>query len=101
MAMLRSRADSVVIDSPPLSVGADASVVSGWVDGVLMVIDLNKSTVRSVRAALRQLETVKAPVLGFVLNRDGDAEVSRYDYYMPRESRRTTATTGLMERERV
>jgi capsular exopolysaccharide synthesis family protein len=74
-------ADLVLIDCPPLSIGADASVISRWVDGVLVVIDLNASTDRAVREALRQLEAVKAPVIGLLLNRDRSAETSRYEYY--------------------
>jgi cellulose biosynthesis protein BcsQ len=73
--------DLVLIDCPPLSIGADASVISRWVDGVLVVIDLNASTDRAVREALRQLEAVKAPVIGLLLNRDRSAETSRYEYY--------------------
>jgi len=72
----------VLIDCPPLSIGADASVISGWVDGVIVVVDLESSTDRTVRDALRQLEAVQAPVLGLVLNRDSRAEVSRYEYYV-------------------
>ena len=73
--------DSVVIDCPPLSVGADASVISGWADGVLVVVDLAHSTDRSVREAIRQLNTVQASILGLLLNRDPSMEASSYSYY--------------------
>lgn len=75
------RYDLVLIDCPPLSIGADASVISGWVDGVIVVVDLHGSTDQSVRQALRQLDAVQAPVIGLVLNRDKSAESSSYDYY--------------------
>lgn len=74
-------ADLAIIDCPPLSIGADASIISGWADAVLMVVDLERSTREAVRDALRQLDAVKAPVIGLVLNRDRRAEVARYDYY--------------------
>ena len=77
-----SRADLVLLDCPPLSVGADASVIAGWVDGVILVVDLAGSTDRTVRDGLRQLESVRANVLGLVLNRDPGAEPSSYDYYL-------------------
>lgn len=80
---LLEHADLALIDCPPLSIGADASIISGWVDAVLMVVDLDRSTQESVRDALRQLDAVKAPVIGLVLNRDRRAEVTRYDYYGP------------------
>lgn len=78
-----TRADIVVVDCPPLNIGADASVIASWVAGVLLVVDLQTSTDRSVRDALRQLEAVKAPVLGLLLNRDRSSEASSYDYYQP------------------
>ena len=78
---LLTQADLVIIDCPPLGIGADASIISGWVDGVIAVIDLDHSTDHSVRNALRQLETVNAPVLGLVLNRDRAATPASYDYY--------------------
>jgi capsular exopolysaccharide synthesis family protein len=94
---LVSRCDLVVIDCPPLSVGADASVISQWVDGVIMVIDLKRSTDRSVYAAIRQLEAVQAPLLGFVINRDpGVSATHYYEYYKPgdrRDARRAGKTT--------
>jgi capsular exopolysaccharide synthesis family protein len=82
--------DLVVIDCPPLNVGADASVLADWVDGVIVVVDLGGSTDRSVRDALRQLEAVQARVLGLVLNRDPSVEPSAYDYYLSVASDRDT-----------
>ena len=80
---LTGAADIVLIDCPPLTVGADASVIAGWVDGVILVVDLQSSTQDTVRDALRQLETVQAKTLGLVLNRDKGAEPTSYDYYTP------------------
>jgi capsular exopolysaccharide synthesis family protein len=89
-------ADLVIIDCPPLSIGADASVISGWVDGVLMVVDLGGSTDQTVRDALRQLEAVHSNVLGLVLNRDRGAEPSSYDYYLtaPGDADKQMAKSG-------
>lgn len=76
---LADRVDLVLIDCPPMSAGADASVLAGRVDGVMVVVDLAGSDERSVREVLRQLKTVRALVLGFVLNRDRAMEFA-YDY---------------------
>ena len=81
VAELGARFDLTLIDCPPLSVGADASIITGWVDGVIVVVDLQGSTDQSLRQALRQLEAVKAPVIGLLINRDRSAEATRYDYY--------------------
>jgi capsular exopolysaccharide synthesis family protein len=79
---LLEQADLVIVDCPPLAIGADASVISSWVDGVVVVVDLASSTDRSVIGGLRQLEAVQARTLGLVLNRDREAEPSSYGYYM-------------------
>jgi polysaccharide biosynthesis transport protein len=76
---LAEKADLVLVDCPPLSAGADALTLAGQVDGVIVVVDLDRSNERAVREVLRQLEAVRAPVLGFVLNRDHSAELA-YDY---------------------
>jgi receptor protein-tyrosine kinase len=76
-----TRADVVLFDCPPLSIGADASVIAGWVDGVILVVGLGASTDKSLRDAVRQLDAVDAKLLGLVLNRDRGAEPSSYDYY--------------------
>jgi polysaccharide biosynthesis transport protein len=76
---LGENADLVLIDCPPLSAGADASILAGRVDGVIVVVDLDRCDERALREVLRQLRTVHASVLGFVLNRDRAVEFA-YDY---------------------
>lgn len=94
---LLGEADLVLIDCPPLSIGADASVIAGWVDGVIVVVDLGGSTDDTVRNALRQLDAVQARTLGLVLNRDRSVEPSSYDYYLTptgEKARETASTRG-------
>lgn len=85
-ALLRDH-DIVLVDCPPLNVAADASIVAGTVDGVIVVVDLNTSKEDTVRDAIRRLRTVHAPLIGLLLNRDRGAEVSRYDYYLSPKKR--------------
>jgi capsular exopolysaccharide synthesis family protein len=66
---LQSRYDRIIVDSPPVSVGADASVVASRVDSVLYVIDATKTTRTSARAGLNQLANVHANVVGIVVNK--------------------------------
>jgi capsular exopolysaccharide synthesis family protein len=91
---LLDRADLVIVDCPPLAIGADASVISSWVDGVVVVVDLASSTDRVVLAGLRQLDAVQADTLGLVLNRDREAEPHAYGYYMDDAVRPTASTAG-------
>jgi capsular exopolysaccharide synthesis family protein len=76
---LAERSDIVLVDCPPTSAGADASIVAARVDGVIAVINLERSDERVVGELLGQLEIVHAHVLGFVLNEDRAADLT-YDY---------------------
>jgi polysaccharide biosynthesis transport protein len=80
IADLSSRADLVIFDTPPLALGADAAMVASRVDGVILVVNMDTATAESIRNSLRKLESVRANVLGFVLNRDGHAESMSYGY---------------------
>ncbi len=82
IAALLDQADLVIVDCPPLGIGADASVIARWVDGVVVVVDLASSTDRAVIGGLRQLDAVQADTLGLVLNRDREAEPTSYGYYL-------------------
>jgi capsular exopolysaccharide synthesis family protein len=76
---LLRRADLLLVDCPPVNAGADASVLAGMVDGVVVVVDLKSSTDRTVSAALRQLRAVRSAVLGLVLNRDRTVPADRHE----------------------
>ena len=74
--------DRVIIDTPPVSVGADASLIASQIDGVVCVLDLLKTSPGQARAGLHQLETVKARILGVVLNNAPRSPGEGY-YYRP------------------
>jgi receptor protein-tyrosine kinase len=65
LSELRSEYDYVVVDTSPVLDSADASAVSGCVDGVIFVARAGKSRKKSVRAAISQIEP--APLLGMAL----------------------------------
>jgi polysaccharide biosynthesis transport protein len=75
---LKSIADVVVIDSPP-SLLADSSVLAARVDGVLLVIQSNKTQLNSAMAMIEQLKRVGARVVGVALNRINSRDT--YYYY--------------------
>jgi capsular exopolysaccharide synthesis family protein len=78
---LLERVDFVIVDTPPISVGADAAIMSTWVDGVIVVVDLLRSTHNGLADALKQVGAVHATTLGLVLNRDKGAVAGGYGYY--------------------
>jgi polysaccharide biosynthesis transport protein len=60
--------DFVIVDTPPWLVMADAKLVTPLVDGVVLVVGAEASNLGMVRRCLRELEEVKANVMGVVLN---------------------------------
>lgn len=68
LGRVRSSFDYVVIDSPPVSLVADAAVLAPTVDGVLLVVSAGRTKRDLARKAKEQLERVGARLLGVVLN---------------------------------
>ena len=71
----------VVVDSAPLLVCADTTILSTMVDGVLMVTRAGETPRDAVAAALRQLRRVRANVLGMVLNQVRLPDLQGYGHY--------------------
>jgi len=74
----RKKYDRVIIDSPPVLFVADTSILGAISDGVIFVLKSAKNTRSMARRARKQLESVKARILGGVLN---NVRVSRLGYY--------------------
>jgi capsular exopolysaccharide synthesis family protein len=84
LSRLAEDCDVLVLDTPPVLAAADALVLSGYTDGVLLVTRAGRTERVEAQAALQQLHDVHAHVIGAVLN-DPDAVVprsgGRYYYY--------------------
>jgi non-specific protein-tyrosine kinase len=72
------QADVVVIDSPPVLMVTDSSVLAQRVDGVLLVIRQGETNLEIARQSLEQLQRVGANVVGAVLN---GVKFGRSSYY--------------------
>jgi succinoglycan biosynthesis transport protein ExoP len=88
---LRARFDRVIIDTSPISVGADASLAVTRADGTLYVVDRKSTRQSQARAGLNQLDTARARVLGMVINRAAVSRDTSYGYYAPQP---TAAANG-------
>lgn len=78
---LSERYDLVVFDSPPLDVFTDSAVLSSFLDGSILVIEVKRGRRAQVRNAREALAKANANVLGVVLNglpQKGPAEYGRY-----------------------
>ena len=65
---LRERFDYIIIDTPPMSVVADAEVIAGCADMSLVVVKEHKNSARVINEALDTLRDSKAEPAGCVLN---------------------------------
>jgi len=72
--------DMVIVDSPPVNVVADARVLSSVVDGVVLVVEANRTSRNFVKQASMHLSEMKANVLGAVVNKL-DIRRAGYGYY--------------------
>ena len=102
LRLLESRFDIVVIDTPPVMVVADASILAHQTSGVLFVVDASSTSRHAAQAALDQLERAHARFLGAVLNRV-DAQPRRYyrKSYFRRAGAKQPASVGTHEGRRV
>ena len=70
--------DHVIIDSPPVITVTDAVLLSVQTDAVLLIIRSGQTTAAHVRRTRNLLQSVKADVLGVVVNA---ADLASHDYY--------------------
>jgi succinoglycan biosynthesis transport protein ExoP len=82
---LRTLVDVIVIDTPP-SLVADAQILAGKVDAVLLVIQPGATHTEAARASLELFRRAGAHVIGTVLNRiprNRSYYYGGYKYYSP------------------
>ena len=81
-------ADIVLVDSPPVLVVADASVLSAQSDAAIVIVDGFKTRASSLRATLGTLGNAKIDIAGVIINKlkrprfgYGYSYPYYYDYY--------------------
>lgn len=85
---LRKFYDWIFIDLPPVTTVADASIISRYADGFLLVVRHESTEYRAIADMLSQLEMAGAKILGFIYN-DLSQNEGRYyykNYYYKRSS---------------
>ncbi len=66
---LRKNFEVVLIDSAPLTVSPDGLAIASKVDGVILVVEAEKTRWQAVRAARNSISSVGGNILGVVLNK--------------------------------
>ena len=82
----KQEADIVLVDSPPILLVADGSILAAQMDGVVTVVDGSKTRSGSLSAALDTLRSTQVDLVGLVINkmkrvRFGYAYGYGYPYY--------------------
>lgn len=78
MISLDQHFDWVVIDTPPVLVVTDSAIVANQASGVVFVVGADKTSRHAARAAVEQLDSASAHIVGSVLNR---VDLIRNPYY--------------------
>lgn len=98
LASLRAQGAILLLDCPPVMPVTDATVLSAWVDGTLLVTSEGLTTRRQVKRAIELLGQANAPLVGTVLNR---AQISSSGYgYTAGYYRAGDETNGASRRPR-
>ena len=69
MAELRTAHDLIIFDSPPLMDAPEAAILASKLDGLIMVLQAEKTRWEVARAVQEELTGIGVPVLGAILNK--------------------------------
>jgi capsular exopolysaccharide synthesis family protein len=83
LEILRGEFDVILLDSPPAATMSDATVLARYCDGIIMVVKAGTTHLEEIRRAKEQLDSVKTPIVGAVLNMlDVKKDPYYYKYYV-------------------
>ena len=78
MAELKKYYEYIIVDLPPVTTVADASIMSKYIDGFLLVVRHQVTELRAINDSIAQLKFADAKILGFVYN---DVTQEGHKYY--------------------
>ncbi len=78
---LKTEADVILVDTPPILAVTDACILAGRVDGVALVLDVGAVHPRDAQRAQNRLARAKANIIGVVMNRVGVGDEGLYPEY--------------------
>ncbi|QDV63210.1 Tyrosine-protein kinase YwqD [Crateriforma conspicua] len=85
LEQLREHYDYVIVDTPPLLVVTDPSILASLVDGVLLTLRVRRKSKLNAREAVNILNSVGGNLIGTVINNSDEASSSDgyrgYGYY--------------------
>lgn len=105
--VLRDEFDYIILDTPPLLVVTDPSILASMVDGVVLALKIRRKSKPNVKEAASILRNVGARVLGVVINNSDESNASDgyqgcgYYRYARQTNRYYRKTSGNASRGRA
>lgn len=82
LSRVRSMADAILLDTPPVSAGADATILANAAGGVLLVANHRRGTRSRVLRSVKALRQTGSEIVGLLVNEVSAADNDAYyDYY--------------------
>lgn len=69
---LKEKFDLILIDTPPLLNFPDTLILNDYADGIILVVEANKTELKAIREVKTRLEQVNGNILGVILNKVAD-----------------------------
>ncbi len=79
MERIEDSAELLIVDSSPLLAVADATIVAGSVDGIVIVVS-HGTPLSELQKVRERLKFVSTPLLGYVYNRSDSSTAGAYGY---------------------
>ena len=101
MEVIKEYYDYIFIDSPPVGIVADASILAQYADGTILLVAANEADIEATKIAKERLEGVNANILGAILNKfEADSKsYGYYNYYYGSTSEKKKQKRGLFGRK--
>lgn len=101
MEVIKEYYDYIFIDSPPVGIVTDASILAQYADGTILLVAANEADIEAVKVAKERLEGVNANILGAILNKFevDSSSYGYYNYYYGSTSEKKKQKRGLFKRK--
>ncbi len=73
LELLREKFDYIIVDSPPLLLVTDPSILANYVDGVLLTVKVRRKSKPNAKEAANILRGVGANIIGVVVNNSDES----------------------------
>lgn len=66
---LKEKFDLILVDTPPLLKFPDTLILNDYADGIILVVEANRTELKVIREVQTRLEQVNGKIFGVILNK--------------------------------